>query len=182
MNTLFAIFGKLVLIFGVIFVLIGIGFYFGRVTAPVEQKATVINQDVLVSPTGEASSQIQPTSSIPVQVGSIEGTLGYPSSGIPPLMVYAFDANNNTIHFQVKTGQDQGTFVMNNIPAGSYFVVAYPDAYAVSGGYTKAVACGLTVACTDHSLIPVVVKSGEKATGIEVKDWYAPEGTFPAKP
>jgi hypothetical protein len=53
---------------------------------------------------------------------------------------------------------------------------------ALVGGYTPAVACGLTVACTDHSLIRVAVPAGETVRGVDIRDWYAPPGTFPPRP
>jgi len=51
-----------------------------------------------------------------------------------------------------------------------------------SGGYTIAVLCGLTVDCTDHSLVPIPVAGGLEVSDIDPADWYAPEGTFPPAP
>ena len=117
-----------------------------------------------------------------VKGGSIQGTLGYPASGIPELSVYAFEVGDNKKYFMVDTAANQTEFTIPNVTPGSYYVVAYAKGYTVSGGYTKMVPCGLSVDCKDHSLIEVVVKSGELSKGVEVKDWYAPEGTFPKKP
>jgi len=125
-----------------------------------------------------------PTPTINLSKGKIEGVLGYPSEGIPPLEVYAFNAANQSKYFMVKTVQNQGLFTIEEIDPGAYYVVAYPGGsnsnYA--GAYSKMVPCGLSVECTDHSLIPVTVTEGATTTGIEVRDWYAPEGTFPKKP
>lgn len=131
---------------------------------------------VVISPTGEKVMDEKKAE------GSIQGTLGYPSSGIPELFVYAFDSTNEKKYFMIETAVNQMTFTMNGIPAGSYYVVAYAKDYAVSGAYTKMVPCGLSVECTDHSMIAVTVLPGETTKGVEVKDWYAPEGTFPKKP
>ncbi len=115
--------------------------------------------------------------------GALSGTLGYPSEGIPPLEVYAFKQGDASAYFKVATAQNQQTFSLTDVAAGTYIVVAYPkDGAGLVGGYTYAVACGLSVECTDHSLVPVVVKAGETTEGVMVKDWYAPAGTFPAKP
>ncbi len=115
--------------------------------------------------------------------GSISGSLGYPSSGIPPLAVYAFKSGDFTTFYKIQTQTNQQTFTINSVDTGTYVVVAYPlDMPGLAGGYTQAVACGLSVECKDHSLVPVVVEAGESVTGIEVKDWYAPEGTFPKRP
>jgi len=115
--------------------------------------------------------------------GTISGSLGYPSSGIPPLAVYAFNKNDFGTFFKVETQLNQQTFTIDAVDTGTYVVVAYPlDMPGLAGGYTQAVACGLSVECTDHSLVPVVVEAGEIVTGVEIKDWYAPEGTFPKRP
>lgn len=124
----------------------------------------------------------EPATSLKVKPGSIQGTLGYPSSGIPELTVYAFSTTDEKKFYSVETTVNQTTFEIPGMEQGTYHVVAYPKEYAVSGGYTKAVSCGLSVDCKDHSLVDVVVTPGETTKGVEVKDWYAPDGTFPKKP
>jgi hypothetical protein len=139
---------------------------------------------VTVSPTTSTMTTVSPTTETPqvTTTGKISGTLGYPAEGIPLLTVYAFDTTNEKKYFLVNTQVNQGQFTIAGVEPGSYYVVAYAKDYQASGGYTKAVACGLSVDCKDHSLIAVTVKSGETASGAEVKDWYAPDGTFPKKP
>ncbi len=124
-----------------------------------------------------------PSPSPMVKKSMIEGTLGYPSEGIPPLEVYAINTNDNTKNASIKTAQNVSSFSIVVEP-GTYYVVAYPQGNGggLTGGYTKAVPCGLTVDCKDHSLIPVVVGQGKTVSSVEVKDWYAPAGTFPPKP
>lgn len=120
-----------------------------------------------------------------VPTGAIGGALSYPSEGIPPLVVIAFSMTEPGTFFKVETSQNQGTYTLENVPEGSYKVVAYPQGDSqtgFSGGYSKAVPCGLSVICTDHSLIAVVVKPGQVTKGADPKDWYAPENSFPAKP
>ena len=114
--------------------------------------------------------------------GSISGALGYPASGIPPLAVYAISKDDAKKFNFVLTTLNQNSYTIKDLTPGVYVVVAYAIDYKVSGGWTKAVPCGLTVSCTDHSLTPVTVKSGENVTGVDIKDWYAPEGTFPPRP
>jgi len=113
--------------------------------------------------------------------GQIEGTLGYPSSGIPPLEVYAINTQKDEV-FIIETKQNQTEFIFPGLPVGIYHIVAYTLDGGLSGGYSKAVECGLTVECTDHSLVDVEVKAGAVTQDVQVKDWYAPEGTFPKKP
>lgn len=116
--------------------------------------------------------------------GNISGVLGFPSEQIPPLEVYAFNSLDQSKYYMIKTYENQATFVIKDIDPGEYFVVAYPVENDLnnSGGYSQMVPCGLSVECTNHSLIPVKVNPGATTTGIEVRDWYAPSGTFPLKP
>lgn len=121
--------------------------------------------------------------SLVMQVGAISGTTGYPSEGIPPLEIYAFKESDHSVYFKTTTQTNQQSFTIDAITPGVYVVVAYPvGAEGLTGGYTQAVPCGLSVECTDHSLIEVTVTAGETKQGIEVKDWYAPSDQFPAKP
>ena len=117
--------------------------------------------------------------------GSISGRLSYPSEMIPPLRVVAFRVNSK--EFRSVDVKDSDRYQIDNLPAGQYYVVSYvlPTAgfpAGLAGGYTQAVPCGLSVNCTDHSLMAVNVESGKVSKGIDPADWYAPEGTFPPDP
>lgn len=119
----------------------------------------------------------------PVRLGSLSGTLSYPSDEIPPLEIYAFVQGDWTQFRKIQTKKGQSSFVFTSLAPGKYLLVAYPQEMGnLQGGYTAAVACGLRADCKDHSLIPVEVRPGQMATGVELKDWYAPEGAFPTKP
>lgn len=114
--------------------------------------------------------------------GSISGALGFPSQGIPPLVIHAFKAGTTQSVASITTTQNQMSYTIEDLEPGTYNVVAYTTDGALAGGYTKAVPCGLSVDCPDHTSFPVIITPGRKAVGIDLKDWYAPEGTFPAKP
>lgn len=139
------------------------------------EKSIPSSSDESLIPT--ATLKPEPTQAIG---GVIEGVLGYPSEGIPSLEVYALNTTDPKKYFMVKTLQNQGTFEIKDVEPGTYYVVAYAN--SLSGGYSQMVPCGLSVECTDHSLIPVTVKAGEITPGVEVRDWYAPDGAFPTKP
>jgi len=113
--------------------------------------------------------------------GSLTGNLSYPSEGIPPLRVVAYRTDIFQ-YFYVDTAQNQSTFQIDNLPAGTYNVVAYTMDGGLSGGYSQAVPCGLSVDCTDHSLITISVLDGQLSGGVNPADWYAPAGTFPPFP
>jgi hypothetical protein len=115
--------------------------------------------------------------------GSISGHLSYPSDFIPPLRVVAFDAANTSIFYYVDTGQNQSSYTITGVTAGTYHVVSYGiDAPSLAGGYTQMVPCGLAADCSDHSFIDVTITPGATITGIDPGDWYANEGTFPPMP
>lgn len=115
-------------------------------------------------------------------LGSIAGQLSYPSSFIPSMTVVAFDTMSFN-YFYTVTLENSSTYQIDNLPPGSYFVVAYPaNDSSFPGGYSFAVPCGLFASCTDHGLIAVAVKGGETTQGVNPGDFYAPPGTFPASP
>jgi hypothetical protein len=111
--------------------------------------------------------------------GVIAGGLSYPSEGIPRLAIVFFNQDDGT-WWWIGTAQNQGSYQMT-VPVGTYHVVAYTSG-GLAGGYTAAVPCGLSAACTDHTLLDVHVGSNAHLTGIDVSDWYAGAGTFPPKP
>jgi hypothetical protein len=112
---------------------------------------------------------------------AITGNLSYPSEGIPPLRVVAFDIETQEPVASVETQADQSTYSLP-VPIGVYNVVAYTLDGRLAGGYTMAVLCGLSAECTDHSLIPVPAANGIAMGDIDPADWYAPEGSFPPMP
>lgn len=177
---------KIVIVSLVAFML-GFGAYwgYGQYNSLIKENQELKRSEKTIPSSADESSvsaALTPTKSLEDK-GSISGSLGYPSEVIPELEVYAFDIEDQTKYFSVKTSVSQQKFTIENIDPGSYFIVAYTLGFnGLAGGYTKAVSCGLTVDCTDHSLISVDVKAGEDTSNIEVKDWYAPEGLFPKKP
>ena len=113
--------------------------------------------------------------------GGIGGLLSYPSNFIPALRIVVFHAAGMTFAADTVTNPGDVKYTMS-IPAGTYYVVAYTLDGGLAAGYTEAVTCGLTVNCTDHSLIPVIVASGSATGDVNPQDWYAPAGTFPPMP
>jgi len=116
--------------------------------------------------------------------GSISGHLSYPGDFIPELRVVAFAIGQPSLYYYVDTVQNQSIYQILNIPAGTYQVVAYllDPASKQTGGYSRAVPCGLLNICKDHTLLAVAVSPGEAIGNIDPGDWYAPQGTYPARP
>lgn len=114
--------------------------------------------------------------------GSISGQLSFPSSFIPSMVVVAFSVNSPSYQYVI-TLENSSTYQIDGLAPGMYYVVAYPATdSSYPGGYSQAVPCGLLASCTDHSLLPVEVKSGGVTQGINPGDFYAPPGTFPPSP
>jgi hypothetical protein len=139
---------------------------------------------VAVSPTTNPADSTTPMSSFP-QMGTISGSLNYPSDFIPAQRVVAFELTLNQVNY-VDTVAGQNSYTID-VPVGTYHVVTYPLAASgvptgLSAGYTQAVPCGLSVSCTDHSLITVTVTAGNTSSNVNPEDWYAPAGAFPAMP
>jgi hypothetical protein len=129
------------------------------------------------SPTVAARDFIPP-------LGTVIASLSYPASALPRMRVVFFSLfGDSPSYTDTALGQNN---VSMDLPAGSYHVVAYSLAGGgfpggLAGGYTQAVPCGLSAACTDHSLLEVNVVAGTTIT-ISPGDWYVPDGTFPPMP
>lgn len=114
--------------------------------------------------------------------GTIQGTLIFPSNFIPAQRVVAINTANGQFLF-TDTLDGQGGYVIENVPPGTYHVIAYTLTTPYSAaGFSAAVPCGLSVNCTDHSLLDVTVTAGQVTTDVNPHDWYAPEGAFPPDP
>lgn len=126
----------------------------------------------ILTPTATQLIATQTKTSRPV--GGISGALSYPSSNIPPLRVVAFNISTGEYYWQ-NTTLNQSFYSFNDLPVAVYHVLAYlidnPSDDLIAG-YSNAVLCGLTVACTDHSLIDVTVVQGTEVKNVDVTDWY----------
>lgn len=141
--------------------------------------------------TGPATSP-SPTATVEA-TGTIEGRVSYPSDFRPELYVYAIDVNDEDHWYTVtvegtsreEPGDDpEGDYTLDVAP-GTYYVLAYETLTprASAGLYSEAVPCGLTVACNDHTLIPVTVRAEDRRTGIDPTDWYYPmDHEYPDRP
>lgn len=186
MDKFYAFFGKFILILLIGGLIGGTAFYFGqkyspKTESPSSEKKEIKKSAVESKMPAEGFEDVEEMVVEKNEKGSIKGTLGYPSEGIPPLEVYAISTTDNSNYFFIKTSQNQNSFEIEDVDPGTYYVLAYSESN-FAGGWTKAVPCGLTVDCNDHSLTPVVVKAGVTTSGIELKDWYAPENFFPSRP
>lgn len=119
------------------------------------------------SPTATATPTLTPT---PSGKTAISGKICYPSEWIPQMTVYIERVSDKKV-FEVPIPSGTGEY-QANVEPGTYIVYAWLPDFSLSGGYTEAVPCGLTVSCKDHTLIKVKVKAGETVKGVDVCDWY----------
>jgi hypothetical protein len=137
-----------------------------------------------------------PVSAVPPGSGSISGSVSYPAGVLPAQTIYAI-ATDGSRFYTVETSFGQSTYTMLGVAPGDYFVFsAAPNflpgqpsssagsqsGYRFPAGYTTAVPCGLSIACTDHTPISVHVASGPPTSGVDPVDWYGPNGSFPLIP
>ena len=171
-----------------LFVSTACAFSFDLGGQPENVEPTATSLVVTPTPTPEASDTAEPTT---VSPGSISGKLTYPSEFIPPLRVVAFRVENGAWtqqYIYVDTLLNAGTYQIDGLEPGFYWITAYtiPNdngaPSGLAGGYTQAVLCGLSVDCTDHSLVAVEVKPGMVTGNVDPGDWYAAEGSFLPNP
>ena len=105
-------------------------------------------------------------------VGSISGTLSYPSEYLPAQLVCAIDLKNGEEYCQQTTAGETDYDIP--APAGEYWVYAslVDDATGKKAYYSEFVLCGLKAECKDHTPVTVAVESGKLAAA-DPQDWYA---------
>ena len=140
------------------------------------------------TPTSATSSPSPTATTAPIATGAITGALAYPSDFIPAMKVFAVSTSNSGKWYRVDTelSRTSLSYTLTNVPAGTYKVYAYtsdstPSSFAV-GSYTEYVRCGMQPPCADHTVIVITVTAGQTTTGVDLRDWYAPQGAYPPPP
>lgn len=115
----------------------------------------------------------------PSQTGTIEGSLSFPSEGIPQdlqvcaetLMGVQFECTSTHIQDSKYT---YGSGYKLELPPGKYYVYAQVPSFnsGYKAYYNEFVTCGLSVECQSHEPIEVNVSAGETVTGVDPQDWY----------
>ena len=112
--------------------------------------------------------------------GTAEGYVCFPSEYLPAM--YLYFENVDTLEVtKLPIPENQGNFSAP-LPPGTYTAYAWLTDFTGGGTYSQAVPCGLSVDCTDHSLLPFEVIAGQAAVGIEVCDWYGGPQDVPLPP
>lgn len=130
------------------------------------------------APTGLASPSSSPSPA--TQNGTIDGQICYPSEGIPAMTAYFEDVVSHAV-VSLAIPANHSIYTVDLL-LGTYYAYAWVGEFALGGSYSQAVPCGLTVACPDHSLIPVNVTAGQTTSGVDICDWYGGPGSVPTPP
>jgi hypothetical protein len=115
-------------------------------------------------------------------LGTIEGSLGYPSDYIPEMKICAENIEtkeefcsyeqiidkkfNNEIGYKIEA------------PKGTYHVYSQlinekqKKLNEYKAYYSKFVTCGMSIECKSHKKIETKIEAGETTSGIEPEDWY----------
>lgn len=132
-----------------------------------------------LAPTPTDQPTATPTAGTPTPTprptGSLSGKLGYPSEGIPPLRIVAFNTLTGEYYWQ-NTVTNQSSYRFDELPVGNYRVLAYVIAQpsrTFYAGYSEFVTCGLMASCPSHALKTVEVKAGQETGNVDPIDWYA---------
>jgi len=123
--------------------------------------------------TPDESENINPVKPL----GTIEGSLSYPSEQIPDLTVCAYNTSDPTDEYCTTSLVDDPKFTAGRgyqlvVPPGDYYVYSYFVDKTHTAYYTEFVPCGLDVSCPSHAYITVTVGNGDHLTGIDPVDWY----------
>lgn len=111
--------------------------------------------------------------------GTIQGTLGYPSEGVPAeIEVCAQNTQTQAVQCTGQTKEGGKAAYKIAVPAGTYVVYAkFPENSNMFKGYkayySEFVTCGLKAECQSHKPIEVKVAAGQTVSNIDPNDWYA---------
>jgi hypothetical protein len=109
--------------------------------------------------------------------GTVEGSLGYPSEGIPENMFVCAETLEGQkvacTDTQIEDDKfEYGLGYQLKLDPGNYYLYAKLPEDDYKAYYTEFVSCGLSVECTSHGKIKVIVESGETISNIDPVDWY----------
>jgi hypothetical protein len=128
------------------------------------QKDVQYDNDTVVQPVGSPN--------VNATTGTLEGTVSFPSEGIPADMEVC--ATNQGNQQETCTQPQLSTKYSLKVPPGSYQVFARSKSFNPNykAYYSQFVTCGLKASCPSHDPITVAVEAGKIVTGVDPQDWY----------
>lgn len=159
--------------------LIGGAYYFGS-RSP--QSVEVDNPQITVAPTYINPTASNTPSVVPsamqTKKGIIEGSLSFPSQGIPSDMEICAQNWISQETICTKNHIENSKYIYGvgytlEVPEGEYYVYATVSSFdGYKAYYNKYVTCGLKYECQDTTPIIVKVEEGKTVSGIDPHDWY----------
>lgn len=175
----------LFIIITVLLSILGVGYVWQNEQEKEALRSQLVPAEVLVeSPSPDemfletTPEPLPSTTSMPkTKTGSIQGSLGFPSSGIPDEMeICAENQITNQTYCtdeHLKGDEFQYGFGYNlEVPEGNYFVYAQIPNDAYKAYYSEFVTCGLKYECPSHRPIAVTVTADSVTKNIDPQDWY----------
>lgn len=116
--------------------------------------------------------------------GFIEGSLGYPSEGIPEMNICAENVSTKVLTCTSKKINNRkytyGEGYRLEVPTGTYYVFATLLPAGAGGSafanykayYSEFVTCGIDANCPSHAPVKVVVHVNQTVPQIDPIDWY----------
>lgn len=163
------------------------------VAVPSPAPATPVSSPTLPIETAASFARSQPAApALAGQAGAIRGHLGCPCDLTAiEQAVYAITVDGR-FYYRTETVRDQVAYTIDGVAPGDYLVFSLSrntrDPYPgmpprqFDAGYTRAIACGLSVACNDHTPIPIHVTAGATTSNVDPVDWYGSFGLVPGDP
>lgn len=150
--------------------LLGVG---SQKQIPSPQLVISITPQITTTPT----QSIGPTGIQESKTGIIEGSLSYPSEGIPKnLTVCAQNSQSEEVTCTDKQIKDPkytyGVGFILEVSVGTYLVYAILPGNEYRAYYSEFVTCGLSVNCPSHKPIEVKVNPSQTTGGVDPHDWY----------
>ena len=116
------------------------------------------------------------------KTGFIEGSLGYPSEGIPSDMeICAENLTSKEIYCTTDHLQNSkytyGFGYKIEVPVANYYVFSTSSLFGepdYKAYYSSFVTCGMRDKCRSHNPISITVSEGKTTSNVDPIDWYAP--------
>jgi hypothetical protein len=113
--------------------------------------------------------------------GAIWGKICFLGETIPEMTVYLQETSTQK-KLKIPIAENQDTYRVE-IPGGVYVAFAWLSDKKMRGGYSQFVRCSKTILpCTDHSLVPFLVRENHVSTDVDICDWDTNKIVFPALP
>jgi hypothetical protein len=111
------------------------------------------------------------------ELGNIRGRVHYPACFAPEDLTICAESSDGRVRCTQPTIDDIEITYQLEVPAGRWVVYALTDSTLPGrrGWFSRAVKCGLSVECEDHTPIVVEVKSGQTVRGVDPDDWFGPQ-------